>query len=140
MKSDPRRAVTLLLLDTAVPLTTLAILFIVMPAPPLSVNDEVSAIDAMVLIAGSAALIAIPPIVLRSGWLALTGLVTIPVYLVVVLVGWFFVPFGWAWVRCMHAPVIEVGTYTYIVPGDPGYGPTIADSYVCKAEKPPGTP
>lgn len=107
-----------------------------MPAP-FHGGGLVLAVDAIVLIAG-AAMIALPPAVMRSRWAALVVVIAIPAYLLGVFFGGIYVPYGWAWLRCLRQPVMVTSfaaAYSYAVPGDLEYGPGIFSEYVCTTQE-----
>jgi hypothetical protein len=139
MNTDPNLARNLILTYAAIPLTVVVILFVIMPSPFQGHGSaQVLAVDATVLLVGAIGLIVLPPLLARSGWLVLSALGTVPVYLFVVFVSWWFVPYGWAWVRCMHQPVITdnfMAADDYSVPGDLSYTPGILSDYVCTVQE-----
>jgi hypothetical protein len=76
-----------------VTLAVVLTVFVVLPAP-FHGQPLVLVADAIVLAAGAAATIALPPAVMRSRWAALVVVVALPVYLEGLLVGGTYVPYG----------------------------------------------
>ncbi len=72
-------------------------------------------------------------------WLrrVLVGVLIAIVLLVVVPVAYVWIPFLVVTARCGHQPVIAsnfASSYSYVEPGDPGYGPSLLDTpdhYFC---------
>ena len=62
----------------------------------------------------------------------------IPAFLFGVYFGSIYVPYGWAWLRCLRQPVVMnsfAAAYSYSVPGDLEYGPAILNEYVCTSQQ-----
>lgn len=122
----------------AVLAAVIVVVGLVMPRP-FNGSGTVLVVDAIALLAGFAAMIALPPLMTRSiGWGAVIAVVAVPVYLVGVVVGFVWAPYLVAWVGCGHRPAITssfMASYTYTLPGDRSYGPNLFDdSYPCGAQ------
>jgi len=100
-------------------------------------SSTVLLIDGGILLASLVAIVIAALRVTRSPARALLVIVPAPpVYLILLLVAAWYVPYVFALVRCLHEPVIVsdfMAAYSYYLPGDRSYSPSALSDYVCTA-------
>jgi len=110
---------------------------------PFHGSGTVLVVDAIALLARFVVMVVLPPLMTRSiGWGAVIALVTVPTYMVGVVVGFVWAPYLVAWARCGHRPAITstfAASYTYKLPGDRFYGPTCSMTATRAARRPRAT-